>query len=407
MNNKYILINGLRLLIKIALVLCLFFCIFAVYKSYYSVENYYYGMPQIMAFGWLFLYVLVLGFGVWGLILTKRKMKEYFPERYTSSDPMIKKIIKVILMIVVEILIGVLILLVIFPFIGLHFAINRHVLYSDNTFLQRIFIAEDYGIKDNVLTITTEDGYNLWVAEIPVEKPLCVIINLSGIDQPSVTQFYPQAKYMQEKGYASFLLEVRGHGRSSGDKICLGYDEVNDIAAVVRYIKENENYKDVPIVIQGVSMGGSIATNSFGQIEDIDALIAMSTYSSVEEVVCDIMKQYKVPKLLIQFEKPIIKAALKKSFGSDKVEHMNPYTQIKNANGRPVLLIGSIGDTSVPIENLYRLKEACPQAEVWVKDSWEHFIINECDFNAVESDTEYCNRIIGFIEKVVESANES
>ena len=36
----------------------------------------------------------------------------------------------------------------------------------------------------------------------------------------------------------------------------------------------------VPIVIQGVSMGGAIAINAFGQLEDIDGLIAASAYSN-------------------------------------------------------------------------------------------------------------------------------
>jgi hypothetical protein len=47
---------------------------------------------------------------------------------------------------------------------------------------------------------------------------------------------------------------------------------------------------------------------------------------------------------------------------------------------------------------MHRLKEAYPQAEVWIRDSWEHFIVKDCDFKNVEKDKEYCIKILGFLE---------
>lgn len=47
---------------------------------------------------------------------------------------------------------------------------------------------------------------------------------------------------MKEKGYASILLEVRGHGQSEGNQISLGYKETYDVDAVVKYIKSQEKY---------------------------------------------------------------------------------------------------------------------------------------------------------------------
>lgn len=126
----------------------------------------------------------------------------------------------------------------------------------------------------------TQDGLNIWCSEIFVENPKAVIIYLTGIIQPSITYFYGHVEWMRENGIATILLEVRGHGQSDGKRICLGYEEVNDVRAVVDYIKSEEEYKDVPVILHGVSMGGAIAVNTFGQIDEVDALIAMSAYSS-------------------------------------------------------------------------------------------------------------------------------
>jgi esterase/lipase len=206
---------------------------------------------------------------------------------------------------------------------------------------------------------------------------------------------------MKENGYSSILLEVRGHGKSDGNRICLGYEEVNDVKAAVDYINQQEKYKDIPIVVQGVSMGGAVAVNAFGQIKDIDALIAMSAYSSFEDVVLDEMKEIGIPGFIRSIEMPLIRSSLKMTYGSYKVNHIKPVEQIRNANRRPVLLIANQKDTEVPVINMHRLKNADPEAVVWLRNSWEHFIIKNCDFKNVTEDKEYCSKILEFIENNV------
>ncbi|WP_246240829.1 alpha/beta hydrolase [Anaerocolumna sedimenticola] len=337
-------------------------------------------------------------------IICRRKLKRDFSGRInarTGKENIFHIIIKTISIIAAVFLI----ILVLIPYVGLPAFVNRHVNYRGyatfNFPLQDVYQAEDYNLKENQMYLKTEDGLKIWVSEIYSDHPKAVIIYLSGIVQPSVTYFYGHGKFMQENGYSSILLEVRGHGKSDGNRICLGYDEVNDVKAVVDYIKSEEKYKDVPIVVQGASMGGAIGVNSFGQIKDIDALIAMSAYSSFEDVVLDELDGLGVPVFLRSIEKPLFSSSLKLIYGSNKVNHIKPVEQIKNANGRPVLLIANKGDTEVPAVSMYRLKKACPDAEVWLRNSWEHFIVKDCDFKNVAEDEEYCSKILGFLENKV------
>ena len=161
--------------------------------------------------------------------------------------------------------------------------INIHVDYEET------YEAKDFGISSEKLTLTTEDHLNIVAHEVFTHDPKDVVIFISGIYNPSVTAFFGHSKMLQENGYSSILLELRAHGESEGNVICLGYKEYLDTRAVVDYIMSDNKYKNVPIVVCGVSMGGAVAINSFGQIPEIDGLISMSAFSSWEDVFYDTM----------------------------------------------------------------------------------------------------------------------
>lgn len=316
-----------------------------------------------------------------------------------------KKIKKIIVGIVITLISVFILALFIIPPVAIRMITNGHVDYGiiEDHPLQKIYSASDFGLTANDMMLVTEDNYNVWVSEVSVEKPKAIIIYLSGIQQPSVTYFYGHAKWMQINDCASFLLEVRGHGKSDGDRVCLGYEEVKDVKAVVDYIKQQEIYFDVPIVIHGVSMGGAVAINAFGQIPEITGLIAMSAYSSFEDIVIDTMKQYHIPGFICAIEKPLVKLSLQAVFG-DQVNELAPIKQAANIGERPALFIASANDTEVPAENMNRLLDAAPEhCEGWLRDSdlVGHFIILNHDIENVDLDSEYCEKILTFIENKV------
>lgn len=316
-----------------------------------------------------------------------------------------KRLLKSIIKVAVITLIICCVFMIITPFVAIPLFLNHHIDYkgyaTEKYPLQDIYYASDYSLDETQIYLETEDELNVWCSEIYVEKPKAVIIYLTGIVQPSITYFYGHAAWMKGNGYATILLEVRGHGQSDGNRICLGYEETNDVRAVVNYIKNNEKYEDVPIVLHGVSMGGSIAINAFGQINDIDAIIAMSAYSSFEDVVMDLAEQYHIPGSIRIIEKPLVKLALQTVFGTDTVNKVKPIEQIKNAEERPVLLVACTGDTEVPSISTERLKKANPNVHTWMRNSQEHFIVGNCDFKNILDDDEYCKTILEFLNQLM------
>ena len=158
--------------------------------------------------------------------------------------------------------------------------VYRHVKYLkvrdvDLHPLQAVYTSSDFKLTSIQHTIQTEDGESLWCSEVEATNPKCVVIYLAAMKEPSVTYFYGHAAVMKDLNYASFLLEVRAHGESSGRKLGLGYTEVEDVRALVKYIQGVEQYKGLPIVVHGVSLGGTIAINAVAEIPEVSGCIAM------------------------------------------------------------------------------------------------------------------------------------
>ncbi|MGF7059493.1 alpha/beta hydrolase [Brassicibacter mesophilus] len=303
------------------------------------------------------------------------------------------KIRKIVSIVIVSFLVVSIISLMIIPHIIMKDNINHHVNFS------KVYEPEGLGLTSDKLSLKTSDNMNIAAYEVYKDHPKAVVIFISGIHNPSVTAFYGHSKMLKNNGYASILLEMRAHGESEGDEIGLGYKEYLDVQAVVDYINKEPKYRDVPIVVFGVSMGGATAINSIGQTPEIDGLISLSAYSSWEDVFCDNMVNMGAPEALVAIQKPFVKLYSTMKYGVSSF-NIFPKKQIKNLGARPALIVHSKNDSQVPYQNFERIKENLPDnAETWVREGNFHFIIEWDNFNTPEKDEEYKNRIIGFLDK--------
>jgi len=286
----------------------------------------------------------------------------------------------------------------------------RHVKYLGvddhvNRPLQNIYKAETFKIRSIEHTIKTSDGEVLWCAEVAEEEPKGVIIYLGAQKEPSVTYFYAHAAMMKEQGFASFLLDLRAHGKSTGKKLGLGMTEVEDVRALVNYIKSVEKYSKVPLIVQGVSLGGTVAINATALIPEIDGCIAMSPFASPEFQLDQILKANHCPGFVRSALKPFTHATFCLLYGKDKANNYNPLVQIQNVGDKPVLVMVAENDTVIPAENSYALNmEKASNAELWRRQTSDHLIVAGNDLTNVRNDKEYCTQLEGFIGKIVRYA---
>lgn len=251
-----------------------------------------------------------------------------------------------------------------------------------------------YGVESTKVRLTSADGLSLMAYEVGVEHPNGVVICLGGIHSPTVTKWYGHSRLFADNGYASLLLDLRSHGASEGKGIYAGTREWKDVNAAVEYIKSQQSYRGVPIVVMGLSMGAATAVVSVGKNSDIDALISLSAY-------CDWAYNFdrnieqKVPSLVAKLLSPFVTLVTKVRFG--KWADITPERMITNLGDRPALLVQSVGDRLVPFANFERLTAVAPQVEQWVLDGDNHCIIDQ--FDAPQQDSVYCQRIIDFLDR--------
>jgi len=261
-----------------------------------------------------------------------------------------------------------------------------------------VYEPEMFGVDAEKITLYTEDNLKLTAWNVDVDEARGTVIFVSGIHSPSVTYFFPHAKMMEQNGFSSLLIELRSHGESEGDKIGLGMLECKDVKAGVEYIKNKEEYRELPIIIFGVSMGGATAINSIGEIPEIDGLISLSAYSSWADVFCDNMVELGIPRVLATLEKPFVWLYLGFDYGFDKI-NITPEKEIKKLNGRPALLMHSTKDSQVPYESFERLKNATnDEVNTFVREGNYHFITYDNYGSEPWNDTEYASAIIQFLD---------
>ena len=275
------------------------------------------------------------------------------------------------------------------------YLVDKHVNYD------RIYDARDFGLPaPDSLHLKTSDGFGIFAYEICPKQPKGVVICLSGIENPSVTAFYGHAAEFYKAGVATIMPDLRGHGKSDGNRICLAYEETRDVKAVTDYIKGNAKYKDVPVIIMGVSMGGAVAIRSIGENKDIDALVSLSAFSSLEDFL-QTMREALLPMIPAEQLNIVTGEIVRYKYGVDS-SVSSPLYALCGLDNRPVLMMHSRQDTQVPYSCFEKLTAEASKythdIDTMTVEGDEHFICK--DFTHPAADKEYMRRLMRFIRKL-------
>lgn len=312
-----------------------------------------------------------------------------------SKKGLIKKILLIILGIIIVYLIAS---VVIVNLVYDELRFNRHFDYDS------IANARDYNLAARETDLKASDGVRIHIYEVMVSEPKGVVIMLTGITGPSITHFYAEAKLVADAGYASILVDARGHGKSGGDKITFSIEDVKDVDAVVEYIEGQKRYKDIPVIVMGLSMGGATAINAGSTNDNIDGIIALSPFSSWTDVCVETASNSSgIPLWICNMLKPGVVVHGLFTFGLDFFR-IAPKETIKNVGDKPILIMRSIDDEIVPIENHDRIMEnyTGSNLEYFVREGDNHGVT---DISYPFNDMEFCNAILNFLNNFNEEGS--
>ena len=222
-----------------------------------------------------------------------------------------------------------------------------------------------FGLEfEDISFSSADDELTLRGWYLPVEDSEQIIIIVHGVDSnraDTTIGLLDIASGLVEHGYSVLMFDLRGHGESDGNRVSAGYYERNDLAGAVDYVK-GRGFESIGVL--GFSMGAATAIMTTAENDDIDALVADSSYSNMQDMIGpEFSKRTKFPKFFL----PPILFIVKIIYGVDFVA-VKPIEYIPDISPRPIFLIYGEQDERVPVEHAYRMQEASknPQTELWV-----------------------------------------
>lgn len=130
----------------------------------------------------------------------------------------------------------------------------------------------DEGLRYRDVTLTTADGVRLAGWYVPSRNHAAVIVlHGSGSSRLNILD---HVGVLGRAGYGVLAIDARGHGRSGGVAMDLGWDEDLDVEAGVSFLARQTDVDAGRIGVLGLSMGGVGAVEAAASDGRINAVVA-------------------------------------------------------------------------------------------------------------------------------------
>ena len=201
-----------------------------------------------------------------------------------------------------------------------------------------------------------------------IEQPKGTVLVLHGIHTRSFWMLR-QAKDLATAGYRAVLVDLRGHGRSTGDYLTFGLREARDLSQVIDAL-EQRGLVAGKIGVYGVSYGATTSIHLAGRDPRIRAVVAVAPFSTMR----DEIPQYGrtmvpgVGRMISDetYQQAIDEAGRRAGFDPDRASAVEAIQQ----TSAQVLLIHGTSDWVVPQYHSIRLHEAARDHSELVSVPW-------------------------------------
>lgn len=252
---------------------------------------------------------------------------------------------------------------------------------------EKKWLLEESGYES--LYLTSSDGLKLHNYVITNSDSDQWVITVHGYTSEGVNMA-SYAKQFYDMGYNVIIPDLRGHGKSEGDYIGMGWDERYDILDLIDYIVSN--HKDSQIVLFGVSMGAATVMNVSGEElpSNVKAVIEDCGYTSVwAEFSHQLKELFGLPAFPMMHSASLI-SKLRAGYWLGEVSVIE---QVKKSK-TPTLFIHGDADDFVPFTMLEELYEASSaEKEKLIVEGAGHAKSSEVN------KTLYWSTIVNFLDK--------
>jgi pimeloyl-ACP methyl ester carboxylesterase len=122
----------------------------------------------------------------------------------------------------------------------------------------------------------------------PKVKPKGTILILHGF-RNAIGWVMVQARHFADAGYRTVLVDLRGHGGSTGQFITYGVVEASDLSQVLDVLEKHKRLAG-RVGVWGASMGASTAIQLAARDRRVETVVAVMPYASLRKVVPDLVR---------------------------------------------------------------------------------------------------------------------
>lgn len=212
----------------------------------------------------------------------------------------------------------------------------------------------------------------LWVSVIePAPQwgpPKGTILVLHGILARSIWMLGP-AKALSDAGYRTVLVDLRGHGRSTGEFLTFGVQESEDLSQVIDDL-QRRGLVAGKIGVYGISYGATTSIHLAGRDPRVRAVVAVAPFSTMRDEVPH-FAQVMVPGVGWAipgetYQRAIDQAGRLAEFNPDRASAVEAIQR----TSAQVLLMHGTNDWVVPHRHSVRLHAAAPDHSQLVSLPW-------------------------------------
>lgn len=225
----------------------------------------------------------------------------------------------------------------------------------------------EMGVSFEEVSFSAVDGAQLrgWFLTRPESRR--VIVGLGGY-RSRRPELLGIGTALWRAGYNVLLFDYRGHGESEGRRVTLGHQETSDFRSALTWLRGRLPGAWIGTI--GYSMGGAVALLGTAAEPDIRAVVTDCAFSSQQSVIrLAWRRRTRLP------DRPFIDVAnlLVGRFHGFRFEEVEPIAVIEKIAPRPLLLIHSIPDRTVPVEHGQRLFAAAGEPkQLWLIPDQPH-----------------------------------
>ena len=212
----------------------------------------------------------------------------------------------------------------------------------------------------------SSDGTELSGWLVKRRNPTGIVILCHGVDSTR-SAMLDVAEMLHRHGFSSLLFDFRARGESGGSRCTIGFREVDDLLAAIRFVRHRPELSHLSSGVLGESMGGAVALMCAARNQDIAAVVAESPFAVLSNALDNHFRSLGPTGPFLGAPARWIGERLIGCGSAD----VAPVREIAKISPRPILLIQDAEDYICPPSETSALMDAAGEPkELWtVPDS--------------------------------------